>query len=293
MGRLKRQADGRPPTPWQGGSRQRAVDRHFENEAGAWRDMYSAADVLGRTLRRRMAITLAFADGLGLAAGAPVLEIGAGAGLVAAALGQRGFVVEAVDPVPAMRDLARQTAARAGVSEYVHVADADARRLPFESDRFDLVIAIGVLPWIAEPRASVCEMARVVRPGGHLIFGVSNQANLPVLLDPPRYAFLGPLRTAVRRLGSRIRNAPPVARTRPMHSFRKPGFDRLLASVDLEVVAGASFGFGPFTVFGQAVFPDRLGLALDAKLEAFGARYPAFSHLLSGHYVVLARKVGR
>lgn len=287
---MRGQPDSRPLTARRGKSRQKVVNRHFETQATSWRDIYVRPDVLALSMQRRMSMTLGFVDGLSLPTGAQVLEVGAGAGIVAVALAQRGFAVEATDPVPAMRELTRETAVRAGVAERVQVSDADARALPFESGRFDLVIALGVLPWITDPERAVDEMARVSRPGGHLIFGVSNQANLAIALDPPRYPILGPLRTAVRRVSREIRRTPPLARTRPMHSFRKPGFDRLLQAAGLEVMEGTIFGFGPFTFFGRSVFPDRIGTALDRRLERFGTRHRSFANLLSDQYVVLARK---
>src|ERR1700730_3764704 len=44
--------------------------------------------------------------------------------------------------------------------------------LPFESDSFDTVLLTDVLEHIPEPMNLMCEIARILRPGGKLILGV-------------------------------------------------------------------------------------------------------------------------
>ena len=51
---------------------------------------------------------------------------------------------------------------------------ADISRLPFKNGAFDLVICIGVLMHVADERASVKELCRVVAPGGSLLFSFNN-----------------------------------------------------------------------------------------------------------------------
>ncbi len=48
---------------------------------------------------------------------------------------------------------------------------ADARNLPFRSCRFELVLAVTALCFVTPPAAALQELARVLRPGGHLILG--------------------------------------------------------------------------------------------------------------------------
>ena len=50
---------------------------------------------------------------------------------------------------------------------------ADAHRLPFEDSSFDLVLATAVLEHCYLPHLAMREAARVLRPGGHVLMGVS------------------------------------------------------------------------------------------------------------------------
>jgi len=50
------------------------------------------------------------------------------------------------------------------------VMAAEAERLPFEDDHFDTVVSTLVLCTVDEPRQAIDEIARVLRPGGKLLF---------------------------------------------------------------------------------------------------------------------------
>ena len=56
------------------------------------------------------------------------------------------------------------------------LADIDEAVVPFEDDHFDAAVAADVLTEVYDPDAVVAELARVVRPGGTLIFTVPNLA---------------------------------------------------------------------------------------------------------------------
>jgi len=49
------------------------------------------------------------------------------------------------------------------------IVRADAAHIPFASDAFDLVTSFDMLQCVPDDRAAVREMARVLRPGGHLV----------------------------------------------------------------------------------------------------------------------------
>lgn len=72
---------------------------------------------------------------------------------MAAALAERGLRVRATDAVPAMVDLARRHAVETGVSDRIELETADVHELPFDEATFDLVVALGVIPWLHSPYA--------------------------------------------------------------------------------------------------------------------------------------------
>jgi demethylmenaquinone methyltransferase / 2-methoxy-6-polyprenyl-1,4-benzoquinol methylase len=99
-----------------------------------------------------------------------VLDVATGTGLVAAELVRRGFEVTGVDLSPEMLAVARR---RFGGE--VELINASAEALPLASGSFDHLTVTHVLRYVADPEATLAELARVVRPGGlvaALEFGV-------------------------------------------------------------------------------------------------------------------------
>src|SRR5215217_1749088 len=96
--------------------------------------------------------------------GTRVLDVAAGTGNAAIAAAQAGADVTASDLTPELLDVGRARAAAAGLElEWV---DADAERLPFEDESFDVVIsAIGVM-FAPHHQLAADELVRVCRPGG-------------------------------------------------------------------------------------------------------------------------------
>ena len=108
-------------------------------------------------------------DLLAAGPGSRVLEVGCGLGDDAAALAGRvapGGSVVAVDGSQAMVEAARR---RHGDVAELSFEIADATRLPYEDSVFDACRIDRVLQHIADPKAAIREMVRVLRPGGVLV----------------------------------------------------------------------------------------------------------------------------
>ena len=107
-------------------------------------------------------------DGLRLAPGRRVLDVGCGMGddvfAIAERVGPSGSVVGADVSEAMIEEARRRTPAGAPVSFQV----ADARALPFPDGAFDGVRAERLLMHVPEVPRAVAEMARVVRPGGRV-----------------------------------------------------------------------------------------------------------------------------
>jgi SAM-dependent methyltransferase len=102
--------------------------------------------------------------------GERVLDLGSGSGtdsLVAAQMvGPEGHVV-GIDMTPEM--LARASAAAAELgAENVEFLEAEAERLPFPDESFDVVISNGVIDLIPDKDAVFGELYRVLQPGGRI-----------------------------------------------------------------------------------------------------------------------------
>ncbi|MYQ97222.1 class I SAM-dependent methyltransferase, partial [Streptomyces sp. SID6139] len=107
---------------------------------------------------------------LGDVTGKRVLELGCGAGQWSRALAAEGATVIGLD----LSEAQLAAAARAmGTARYPLVQGA-AEQLPFAADSFDLVFCdFGGLSW-APPHLAVPQAARVLRPGGRLVFNVAS-----------------------------------------------------------------------------------------------------------------------
>lgn len=112
-----------------------------------------------------------YAAGLGLDAGARVLDIGSRDAVHAIELARRhGCQVVAADPVPFHLGLARERLAEAApeVRARVELSDAAIERMPFADASFDLVWARDMLNHVAL-RRGLQEVIRVLRPGGAML----------------------------------------------------------------------------------------------------------------------------
>lgn len=118
-------------------------------------------------------------------AGGDALELGCGAGDVSAFLAaDRGFRVVGGDVDPEQVTLAR---ARHGEVVRLRFAVVDACSLDFDAGTFDLVVSQNVFHHIPDWQRAVREIARVLRPGGHVLWlDVTAPAVLKLLLHPWR-----------------------------------------------------------------------------------------------------------
>lgn len=99
---------------------------------------------------------------LGLAAGARVLDVGAGTGKLTRVLVAAGFDVVAVEPGGAMLDQLRAAVPQAEPHE------APAEAIPLSDASVDAAFAAQAFHWFDRERA-LPELQRVVRPGGGLV----------------------------------------------------------------------------------------------------------------------------
>lgn len=97
-----------------------------------------------------------------------VLEIGAGTGLNLRHYPAGLEELVLVEPGEPMAD--RIDPARAPDGVPARLVRAPAEQLPFAEDSFDTVVSTLVLCTVADPARAISEVARVLRPGGRLLF---------------------------------------------------------------------------------------------------------------------------
>lgn len=96
-----------------------------------------------------------------------VLDVATGTGAVAIELARHtGAHVVGLDQSPQMLAVARERAARAGLSGRIELLEGQAESLPFACGSFSALSFTYLLRYVVDPAATMRELARVVRPGG-------------------------------------------------------------------------------------------------------------------------------
>lgn len=104
----------------------------------------------------------------GVQPGDTVVDLGAGAGFLTLELLARGVHVTAADSSPAMlRELLRRAPSRGRLTPY----EVTSERLGLEAGAYDAVVANMYLHHVEDPAGAIAEAARLLRPGGRLVFG--------------------------------------------------------------------------------------------------------------------------
>ena len=99
---------------------------------------------------------------------AKILDAGAGTGLVGESLSQLGYTsLVAIDLSNGMLEEARRKNVYRELYRMVL-----GETLEFESNAFDAVISVGVFTLGHAPASAFDEMARVTKPGGHVVFSL-------------------------------------------------------------------------------------------------------------------------
>lgn len=140
-----------------------AVAGRFWDPQGEFRPLHLLNPVRAQFIAER--ITLA---------GACVLDVGCGGGLLAEALARAGASVTGIDLAPGMIEVARLHAAESSLAIDYRVAGAEAlaQQMP---QAFDAVTCMEMLEHVPEPDAAVATLAQLLRPGGALFVSTLNR----------------------------------------------------------------------------------------------------------------------
>jgi ubiquinone/menaquinone biosynthesis C-methylase UbiE len=265
---------------------QKRVDEYFDAQSGFWRDTYQQRNALGFINRQRQVTALKYVDELSLPKGSRVLEIGCGAGFLAIALAKRGFTVEAVDHAPEMIELTRRNTRQAGMANQIRATIEDVHELTFEDQTFDLIVALGVINWLHDPRKALVEITRVLKPHGHAILNIARAHALLNPLAVPALEF------ALERLKLKlektvVHNPQSIVRPRRLMIGELKQF---ISEVNLGVIKERTLGFGPFEILNHSIFSDQIEVKIQRKLQQYADEGYPILRSAGGQYVVLTRK---
>ncbi len=136
--------------------------------------MDDRADALEYDVMDHAEVNRAFVDDL-LAHGkitGEMLDVGTGTARIPIELCRRQprVHVVAVDLSAAMLDLANANVAHAGFSGQIALQHVDAKQLPFDDDRFAVVVSNSIVHHVANPLEVLREAWRVLQSGGRIFF---------------------------------------------------------------------------------------------------------------------------
>jgi 2-polyprenyl-6-hydroxyphenyl methylase / 3-demethylubiquinone-9 3-methyltransferase len=142
----------------------------FSVLAAAWWDPAGPC----RTLHEINPCRLAYISECVDLAGARVVDIGCGGGILSAALAAAGARVTAIDASSELIDVARQHAAENNLTiDYRAEMSAQlATRCPAA---FDAVVCMELIEHVPDPAALIADCSALLRPGGHLLVSTLNR----------------------------------------------------------------------------------------------------------------------
>lgn len=127
-----------------------------------------------------------------------LVDVGAGGGSNSLLAAREGFTVAACDLVEACLCETRRRARQLTVASRIWPLRTNALRLPFRDAAFDVAFASHIIEHLDEPRGLLCELNRILRPGGRLRLacptphhGMRVSVRLGYCLDPPDHKVIG------------------------------------------------------------------------------------------------------
>ena len=222
--------------------------RRGENDPGGYHELL---DELETEFVRR------FADGRS------VLEVGCGTGLLLRRIASFAAATRGVDLSPGMLEKARERG--------LDVVEGSATALPFADASFDVTCSFKVLAHVPEIGAALAEMARVTRPGGHVIAEFYNPFSL---------------RGLVKRFGPAGRIASGTHEKHVYTRFDSPRQVRALVPANCRLVAERGVRIATPTAH---VMKTELGRRFFAGAERWLCDSPL--RVFAGFYVVALEKL--
>jgi 2-polyprenyl-6-hydroxyphenyl methylase/3-demethylubiquinone-9 3-methyltransferase len=107
-------------------------------------------------------------------AGARVLDVGCGGGLLCEALARAGALVTGIDLAPAMIEVARLHAAEENLNIDYELADAQSLAAAAPG-KFDVVTCMEMLEHVPDPADTTAALAQLLRPQGALFVSTINR----------------------------------------------------------------------------------------------------------------------
>lgn len=225
-----------------------------------------------------------------------ILDVGCGPGGVMEEVLKRGHNVVGVDISEEMLKEARETSKKYR-HEGISCIHGDMEYLPFSKNSFDVVLCVGVLPYLQSDRKSISEISRVVKTGGIIIITLPNILRVNNLLDPYYYLNRGLKyilhRTYIKK--SKVKSIKPgdfgTNDTFMNRRYFHEQLTGLFKDCGLQKITTVSIGFGPMTFWRKELFPSTLSIKISNLLGNIAKRkYFTLMNIFANRWVICLKK---
>jgi ubiquinone/menaquinone biosynthesis C-methylase UbiE len=254
-------------------SAKQRVMESFSERAEEWAHCYADPDRAGLPAsnlfsRQRLALEMIEHS---VARSSKILDAGCGTGEMVARLMERGYEPWGIDLAAPMirhaQDHCRLDRFRVG----------DIEHIPFPDNTFDAVVALGVIEYLDQDQTALCEIRRVLRPGGMAIISTPNGVSPLYLMDRALLGLMRVTRPIYHALKYRLRGkAAPLQKSPQLFTrkYYRRRWLRLLRSLGLEPNAYLCHGWGWYTspLGGLAEFLASKAIAFRRGMERVFSR---------------------
>lgn len=208
-----------------------------------------------------------------------ILDIGCGPGIYTRDLLLRGWEVWGMDLSPKMLEQAKESIKDLPSASRAHFSTGQMENLAFDPSFFDAVICIGVLPYVDSLEKAVLEVSRILKPGGFVLFQLSNNL-APIRLES---ALKKAVKSLIRRKGDEEDQLRDQFRITHHNPFQ---FDQICRASGFLL---RDFRFYDFRVPVITTVSPGWALALGKRLESIGGSR-CFGSFGSGYLAMLEKK---
>lgn len=159
---------------------------YYRSKAAIYNERYTVkakGDLLG--VRHRALLDLL--SQWNLPAGARLVDLGCGPGVLTRDLAKLDYRGVGVDASPAMIEYSTRQAAAEEIGHAWRYQLADVEAIPFARASFDGAVCSGVIDYLSADDTMLSEVARVLKPGGRFLLCVTNRFGYTVSLSAPMY----------------------------------------------------------------------------------------------------------
>jgi ubiquinone/menaquinone biosynthesis C-methylase UbiE len=244
-----------------------------QNEINTWDSVYDRDDFVGDIYRQRLSKTLAWVDIFARAENSRLLDAGCGAGHLIHEAIKKGYDIIGMDYSYGMLINTKSLVNR-NEKNNTKLCQGDVESVPFNDSSFDIVTCLGVIPYLPSEKKVLSEFARVLKPGGILIFSTMNKARLARYMDLPLWSkklVLKILRSIARwRMSAKINNnSEAKSQFIPSKSHFIPSMCKSLKLAGFTVCKYETIPLDSLTFFGKEISNQKVSKETTLFFEKF------------------------